>query len=146
MSLTQSGAKRRKINRPWPWSNQFWRWSRYIIMQNFRLFPLCVLWQMHGNLSGRMDGHASRWSRLIGWTNGPMYRWIDGISGFGRMDGQPKIIMPPAPKGGGITKRTNGSVQDCHNSITNVLELPQLSAKASANSFYCYYLIIGLVV
>ena len=34
-----TSIKRRKTNRPWPKSNQFWRWSGYISMQNFRLFP-----------------------------------------------------------------------------------------------------------
>ena len=36
-------------NRPWPWTNQFWRWSRYISMQNFRTFPPCVLQEMPRN-------------------------------------------------------------------------------------------------
>ena len=60
---------------------------------------------------GRTDGHAVKWLRLVGWTNGPMYSSKEGISGFGRTDGwtdgrtdgQPENIMPPAPKGGGIT-------------------------------------------
>ena len=59
-----------------------------------------------GQTDGRTDGHAVKWLRLVGWTNGPMYRSKDGISGFGRTDGrtdgQPENIMPPAPKGGGI--------------------------------------------
>ena len=38
-----------KINRLWPWTNQFWRWSRYISMQNFRLFSPCGLQVMPGN-------------------------------------------------------------------------------------------------
>ena len=38
VSLSQSEAERRKINRPWPKPNQFWRWSGYISMQNFRPF------------------------------------------------------------------------------------------------------------
>ena len=33
-SLSQSGTKRMKINRPWPISNLFWRWSGYISMPN----------------------------------------------------------------------------------------------------------------
>ena len=65
---------------------------------------------MPGNLSrrtdGRTDGHAVKRLRLVGWTNGPMYRSKEGISGFGRTDGQPENIMPPAPKGGGITNYT----------------------------------------
>ena len=40
----QSGAKSRKINRLWPKSTQFWRWSGYINMPNFRPFLPCVLW------------------------------------------------------------------------------------------------------
>ena len=58
---------------------------------------------MPGNLSGRTDGHAVKRLRLVGWTNGPMYRSKEGISGLGRTDRQPENIMPPAPKGGGIT-------------------------------------------
>ena len=49
VSLSQNSAKITKINRPWPWTNQFWRWSRYISVQNFRPFPSCVLRQMPGN-------------------------------------------------------------------------------------------------
>ena len=36
---------------------------------------------------GRTDGHAVKRSRLVGWTNGPMYRLKEGISGFGRTGG-----------------------------------------------------------
>ena len=36
-------------NRPWPKSNQFWRWSGYISMSNFRAFLPCVLQKMPGN-------------------------------------------------------------------------------------------------
>ena len=35
----------------------------------------------------RKDGHAVKRSRLVGWTNWPMYRSKEGISGFGRTDG-----------------------------------------------------------
>ena len=49
VSLSQNSTKITKINRPWPWTNQLWKWSRYIIVQNFRPFPLCVLRQMPGN-------------------------------------------------------------------------------------------------
>ena len=63
-----------------------------------------------GRTDRRTDGHAVKRLRLVGWTNGPMYRSKEGISGFGRTDGrmdgrtdgQPENIMPPAPKGGGI--------------------------------------------
>ena len=37
---------------------------------------------------GRTDGHAVKRLRLVGWTNGPMYRSKEGISGFGRTDGR----------------------------------------------------------
>ena len=65
-------------------------------MYNFRPFPPCVLRQMPWNLSGRTDGqtdgrtdgHAVKRLRLVGWTNGPMYRSKEGISGFGRTDGR----------------------------------------------------------
>ena len=41
VSLSQCDTKIRKINRPWPKTNQFWRWSGYINMPNFRsFFPL----------------------------------------------------------------------------------------------------------
>ena len=74
--------------------------------------------QTDGRTDGQTDGHAVKRLRLVGWTNGPMYRSKEGISGFGRTDGgtdgrtdgrtdgQPENIMPPAPKGGGITKIT----------------------------------------
>ena len=59
---------------------------------------------------GRLDGQAEKWSPLVRWTNVTMYRWRQVILGFGwtdgwmdgRTDGQPKNIMPLAPKGGGI--------------------------------------------
>ena len=38
-----------KINRPWPRTNHFWRWSGYISVLNFRPFPPCVLQEMPGN-------------------------------------------------------------------------------------------------
>ena len=40
VSLSQNVVKMRKINRPWPKSNQFWKWSGYITKLNFR--PLRV--------------------------------------------------------------------------------------------------------
>ena len=49
VSLSQNSAKITKINRPCPRTNQFWRWSRYISVQNFRPFPPCVLKEMPGN-------------------------------------------------------------------------------------------------
>ena len=48
--ITKSNStKIRKINRTWLWSNHWWRWSRYISMQNFRLFPSCLLQEMPEN-------------------------------------------------------------------------------------------------
>ena len=64
---------------------------------------------------GRTDGHAVKRSRLVGWPNGPMYMSNEGISGFGRTDGQPENIMPSAPKGGGIIKKTT----DIRNRVWN---------------------------
>ena len=58
VSLSQSDAKRWKITRPWPKSNQFWSWSAYISMLNFRLSPPCVLRLMPRNLFGRTDGQT----------------------------------------------------------------------------------------
>ena len=56
-----------------------------------------------GQTDRQTDRHAVKRSRLVKWTNGPMYRSKEGISGFGRTDGrtdgQPENIMP---KGGGI--------------------------------------------
>ena len=49
VSPSQNCAKIRKIDRPWPRTNQFWKWSRYISVQNFRSFPPCILWEMPGN-------------------------------------------------------------------------------------------------
>ena len=42
-SFIQSGTKMRKINRPWPNSNQFWRRSGYISMPNCRPILPCIL-------------------------------------------------------------------------------------------------------
>ena len=36
ISLSQYGAKIRNINRPWPKSNQLWKWSEYINMPNYQ--------------------------------------------------------------------------------------------------------------
>ena len=36
----------------------------------------------------RTDGHAVKRLRLVRWTNRPMYRSKEGISGFGRTDGR----------------------------------------------------------
>ena len=97
VSLSQNSAKMTKVNRPWPRTNQFWRWSRYISMQNFRPFPLCVLQEMPG------------------WTNGPTDPCTGQKRVFqasdGRTDGQPENIMPPAPKGGGIKKANTERMQ-----------------------------------
>ena len=49
VSLGQNSTKVRKINRTWSWYNQFWRWSGYISMRNFRPFLSCVLQEMPGN-------------------------------------------------------------------------------------------------
>ena len=37
---------------------------------------------------GPTDGHAVKRLRLVGWTNEPMYRSKEGISGFGRTEGR----------------------------------------------------------
>ena len=49
VSLSQNSAKITKTNRLWPRTNQFWRWSRYISMHNFRPFLRCVLQEMPRN-------------------------------------------------------------------------------------------------
>ena len=48
---------------------------------------------------GRTDGQATKRSRLVGWTDGPMYRREEGISGFGRTGGRT----------GGRTTRTHNA-------------------------------------
>ena len=52
----------------------------------------------------RTEGRRGRkLSRMVGGTNGPMYRWKEGFRTDGHTDGrQTDYIMPPAPKGGGI--------------------------------------------
>ena len=67
-------------------SKQFWKVSGYISIQNFRLFSQCVLRKMPRSLPERTDGQAEKRSRLVGWTNGTMYRWEEGIRL--RSDGQ----------------------------------------------------------
>ena len=42
-------CQKRKINRPWPKFNKFWRWSGYISMTKFRPFLHCVLQKMSGS-------------------------------------------------------------------------------------------------
>ena len=65
---------------------------------------------MPGNLSGRTDGRTDMPFNGDGWSGGPtdpstgqkrLFQASDG-----RTDGQPENIMPPAPKGGGITNKT----------------------------------------
>ena len=48
VTRSQNSTKIRTINRPWLWSIQFWRWSGYISMHNFRPIPPCVLREMPG--------------------------------------------------------------------------------------------------
>ena len=50
VSLSQSGPETMKINRRLPQSNLFWVWSGWLSMQNSRLYLLCVLIKMPGNL------------------------------------------------------------------------------------------------
>ena len=45
VSLSQIGAKMRNINRPWPKSNPFWKWSEYINMPNLRPFLFVFKWK-----------------------------------------------------------------------------------------------------
>ena len=61
VSVSQSAIKSRKINRLWPKSNQFWRWSGYNSTPNFRSFLPCILKKMSGNL----------W-----WTDGWKVNWL----------------------------------------------------------------------
>ena len=49
--------------------------------------PLRTDGRTDGRTDRWTDGHAVKWLRLVGWTNGPMYRSKEGISGFGRTDG-----------------------------------------------------------
>ena len=49
VSLSQNGAKMRKINRPWTKFNKFWRLSGYISMSKFRPFLLCFLQKIPGS-------------------------------------------------------------------------------------------------
>ena len=52
----------------------------------------------------RTDGHAIKRLRLVGWTYVQVKRGYFRLRTDGRTDEQPENIMPPAPKGGGITK------------------------------------------
>ena len=88
VSLSQNSAKIRKINIPIP-SKRSPAKARKLLRTD-------------GGTDGQADGHAVKSSRLVKWTNGPIYRSDEGISGFGRTDGQPENIIPLTPKGGGI--------------------------------------------
>ena len=86
VSICQNGTKTRKMNRPWPRSSQFWRWSGYSRMPNFKPFFQYVLKKMSGNLSARTDADSTV----------PRGVWD------GRRDGRTTPnIMSPSPKGGG---------------------------------------------
>ena len=96
------GPIMRKINRARPKSNQCWGWSGYISMQDFRPFHPCIFQEMPGNLSGRTGEQAEKRLRLVGWTDGPMYRWNRVSRTDERTDEQPENTMPPVPKCGDI--------------------------------------------
>ena len=86
--LNEINTKVRKINRLWPKSNQFWRWSGYFRM-NFQAMSL-----LH------FEGNAQKPFRMDEWEGS----WLVGHLSNGRSDGRrnghphphPKII-PPAP-------------------------------------------------
>ena len=98
----QRGPTMRKINRARPKSNQCWRWSGYISMQDFRPFHPCILQEMPGNLCGRTGEQAEQRLLLVGWTDGPMYRWQRVSRTDGRTDEQTENTMPLVPKCGDI--------------------------------------------
>ena len=58
-------------------------------------------------LDGRTDRRTDMPQNGHGWSDGPTDSCTGGKRIFqasdGRTDGQPENIMPPAPKGGGIT-------------------------------------------
>ena len=49
ISPSENSVKIRKINQMWSLSTRFWRWSRYISMQNVRPFRWWVLQEMTRN-------------------------------------------------------------------------------------------------
>ena len=59
-TISQSQNSYRKINRLWTISNQFWRWSGYISMPNFRPFLPCVLLWICGTT--KFDQSPRIWS------------------------------------------------------------------------------------
>ena len=75
-----------------------------------------------GQTDRLMDRHVVKWSRMVGWTNGPMYRWKEGISGFRQLEN----IMPPALKGGGI--KIPASLPNVR--LRNAKPIPHISIKA----------------
>ena len=85
ISLNQSDTERRKISIPWPKSDQFWKWSGCISIQNFRLFPLYILREMPRNhkiwpLSlSKNSAKRRKINRLSLWTN-QYWRWSGYIS------------------------------------------------------------------
>ena len=105
ISLSQKSAKKRKINRPWAQSNQFWRWTRYISMPKCRPFPHPFSGKCPETSLGRTDmpqnGH--------GWSGGPADPCTGGNMLFQASDGRKderttrKHILP-GPRGWGIIK------------------------------------------
>ena len=85
VSLSPSGSKRRKLNRPWPKSNQFWRWSGYISMQNFRAFLPYIFWEMlrypsrqTGRQTDGQMGWAGWWADIL--TDKSAQDWSEGLA------------------------------------------------------------------
>ena len=145
VSLNQSGAKRTKFNKPLPKSTNFWSWSGYISMPNFRPFLSSILKKMPGNLLGWMDRWTNR--QMDGWTEGKSVGWsvirikvglsVDWIEKWmdrrtnRRKDRQSENIMPQMPSGGGINIM---AVHFCTNKIyshpqgeNHILSLPAIN-------------------
>ena len=119
VSLSQSVAKRRKINRSW------W-WSGYTSIPIFRLFYPCLHKKMPRNLSEWADRLTEiGWSVIrvmvsgsIGQSVRQTDRWTNRRTD-GQKDSQPENIMPLVPKSRCMIIFNRNYVKKSHNFFFN---------------------------
>ena len=62
--LRQNCIKISKVNKPWPKSNQLWRWLEYTRMPNLKPFLSCFLKIISGNLSYKQTANIFNLSKF----------------------------------------------------------------------------------
>ena len=74
ISLSLKYTKSRKIIRPWWKSHQFWRWSWYTRMPNFRPFLPCLLKMLETLISLIFSAKSNNFWRWSGYISMPHFR------------------------------------------------------------------------